>query len=116
MDSQSAIKALQQVDFNSEILGRTIKALMEAAKLCIGKELKGSLVIRWVKSHQDSNPLYIGNCNADVLAVEAATSNGPIVPDKPNPTKGTWKLDLRLCTDRLWEHMFDALPPPCAHV
>ena len=51
------------------MLSRTIDALMGAAKAFIGKELKGSLVIRWVKSHQDNNPLYTGNSNADTLAV-----------------------------------------------
>ena len=45
VDSQSAIIALGQVNFKSLILGKTIDALMAATKACIGKELKGSLVI-----------------------------------------------------------------------
>ena len=112
IDSKSAIEALQQVTFKSEILGRTVDALMDAAKVCKGKELKGSLVIRWVKSHQDSNPLYIGNFNADALAVEAAKSDRPIEPDKPRVAKGTWKLDLRLRTDDLWDFLWKSIPPP----
>ena len=59
----------------------------------------GSLHIRWVKSHQDANPLYIGNCNADALAVEAARFDEPIEIDAPYVAKGTWKLDPRLKTD-----------------
>ena len=112
VDSQSAIIALQKVEFNSLMLGKTMDALIEAAQACIGKELKGSLVIRWVKSHQDSNPLYLGNCNADALAVSAAQSEGPVVEDKPKPTKGTWKMDLRQKVDGLWGHMVKSLPPP----
>ena len=114
VDSRSAIEALEQVNFNSEILGRTIDALMEAAEICIGQELKGSLIIRWVKSHQDNNPLYIGNCNADALAVDAAKSDRPIEPDAPNVAKGTWKLDLRIKVDNFWEYLWWLLEHPNA--
>ena len=105
VDSTSAIKALMKHSFNSNILGRTLEALKRAADICNkphnGKIGEG-LWVRWVKSHQDNNPLYVGNYNADALAVRAAESDWQIEPDAPKVARGTWKLDLRLRTDALW--------------
>ena len=90
----------------SKSLAATLDSLNKAADLC------DTLKIRWVKSHQDTNPLYLGNFNADALAVQAAKSDQPVESDAPKPNKVTWKQDLRKATDGLWTYMWwNDLPP-----
>ena len=100
VDSQSAILALEQVHVRSKCLAATLDILNKAADVC------DTLKIRWIKSHQDNNPLYLGNHNADALAVQAAKSGQPVEPDAPKPNKVTWKQDLRKAADGLWTYMW----------
>ena len=107
VDSQGALAQLQQVNVYSNSLAAAIETLNEAASHC------ESLKLRWVKSHQDNNPLYIGNCNADAVAVAAAKNlHQTVESDAPKPTKTTWKKDLSYRVDLLWEHMVSLLSEP----